>query len=68
MIVLTWILANPELSALALSGLLSLASGAAELAGWTKLSKILGTVTIDAGRLTRYGKLLIEARKAMNGK
>lgn len=64
---LAWVLANPELTALAIGGILSAASGILEAFGWTKTSKALGTVTLDAGRLTRYAKLLIEARKAMSG-
>ena len=65
---LTWILTNPGTVAGILASALSLASAVAEALGRTGLSKVLGTITLDSGRLVRYAKLLLEARKALAGK
>jgi hypothetical protein len=65
---LGWINANPGSASVIVGGLLSVASAAFEAAGMTKTSKVLGTFTLDAGRVTRYAKLLLESAKAMSGK
>jgi hypothetical protein len=65
---LTWILANPGTVAGIAAAALSLASAVAEALGHTKTSKVLGTVTFDGGRITRYAKLCLEAHRALKGK
>ena len=65
---LGWINANPGPASAVVCGALSIASAAFEAVGMTKTSKVLGTFTIDAGRVARYAKLAIEAARAVPGK
>lgn len=67
MIYFNWIVENPGFVTAIVGGVLSVASGVCEALGWTRASKVLGTVTVDAGRIMRYGKCLIEARAALRG-
>jgi hypothetical protein len=68
LMILGWINANPGSASMIAGGVLSVASAAFEAAGMTKTSKVLGTFTIDAGRITRYAKLALEAAHALRGK
>lgn len=68
LMLLGWINANPGSASMIAGGVLSVASSVFEMCGMTKTSKVLGTVTLDAGRITRYAKLALEALRAVNGK
>lgn len=55
---LNWVTANPTETALIVGGILSALSAALEATGKTGASKVVGTVTLDAGRVLRYVRIL----------
>ena len=57
MVLLDLILRNPEVSLMILQqGLFAAGAAVCEVLGWSKASKVLGTLTtLDLGRVVRYG-------------
>ena len=59
---------NLELVVAIQQGLFSALSGLCAMVGWTKASKVLGTLTtLDLGRLVRYAQKVAAFRQALSG-
>jgi hypothetical protein len=51
--IIAWVTVNPDMAVGVVVGVLSLLSGAFEGAGMTRTSKVLGTMSLDLGRIMR---------------